>query len=94
MIENQIQIEEVEAPIESFNDAMGDMIKALITKCVPAYTKKGHSRVQNPKEQFISHACKAPLYEGENFSKLRVVLSILNLEATFGWSDASVSASF
>ena len=57
---------------------------------MPTYSKIGHSRERDPKERFIRDACKAPLYEGAKVSKLRAVLSILNLQATFGWSDASV----
>ena len=90
--EKQMQTEEVEAPVEIFDDAMDDMIEALVTNSMPTYSRIGHSREQDLKEQFIRDACKAPLYEGAKVSKLRAVLSILNLQATFGWSDASVSA--
>ena len=89
-----MQIEEVEALIELSNDAMDDMIEALVTNSVPTESNVRHSREQDPKEQFIRDACKAPLYEGAKVSKLRAVLSILNLQATFGWSEASVSALF
>ena len=96
--EKQKQIEEVEAPIEIPDDAMDDMIEALVTNLVPTHSKIGHSREEDPKERCISDACKdackAPLYEGTKNSKLRAVLLILNLQATFGWSDASFSALF
>ena len=87
-----MQTEEVKAPVEIFNDAMDDMIEALVTNSMPTYSRTRHSREQDPKEQIIRDACKAPLYEGAKVSKLRAVLSLLNLQATFGWSDASVYA--
>ena len=65
-----MQIEEVEAPIEILDDAMDDMIEALVTNFVPTDSKIGHSREHNPKEQFIRDAWKAPLYEGAKVLKL------------------------
>ena len=82
--EKQMQMEEVEAPIELSDDAMDDMIEALVTNSVPKRSRRQHSREQDPKEQIIRDTCKAPLYESAKVSKLRVVLSILNLQATFG----------
>lgn len=86
---------DVEAPHEFHDDPMDDMIETLVTNTMQTDTKRGQgSRAQDPKEQFIKNACKEPLYEGAKVSKLRALLSILNLQATFGWSDASVSALF
>ena len=79
-----MQTKEFKAPVEIFDDAMDDMIEALVTNSMPTYSRIGHSREQDPKERFIRDASKAPLYEGAKVSKLRVVLSILNLQATFG----------
>ena len=87
----------VEASHELLDDPMDDMIEALVTNTMPTNTKGGEAsrpHVQDPKEQFIRNACKEPLYQGAKVSKLRALLSILNLQATFGWSDASVSALF
>ena len=57
-----MQTKEVEAPIELPKDDMDDMIEALVTNTMPTDTKIGHSRVQDPKEQFMRDACKALLY--------------------------------
>ena len=51
--EKQMQIEEVEAPIELLDDAMDDMIEALVKNSVPTYSRRGHSREQDPKVRFI-----------------------------------------
>ena len=89
-----MQTKEDEAPIELPNDTMDDMIETLVTNSMPTNIKTGQARVQDPKEQFIRDACKEPLYEGAKVSKLRALLSILSLQETFGWFDASVTALF
>ena len=98
MAENpkRMRSEEVEAPQDFHDEAMDDMIETLVTNAMPTTgTKRGQSsRATDPKEEFIKDACKEPLYEGAKVSKLRALLSILNLQATFGWFDASVSALF
>ena len=40
--EKQMQIEEIEAPIELSDDAMDDIIEVLVTSPVPTYSKIGH----------------------------------------------------
>ena len=86
---------DVEAPHEFHDDPMDDMIETLVTNTMPTDTKRGQgSRAQDPKEQFIKNACKEPLYEGAKVSKLRALLSILNLQETFGWFDGSFTALF
>ena len=92
--EKRMQTEEVEASVELSDDAMDDMIEALVTNSVPTDSRRGHSREQDPEEQFITDACKEPLYECAKVSKLRSLLSILDLQETFGWFDVSVSALF
>ena len=42
--EKQMQIEEVEAPVELLDDAMDDMIEALVTNSMPTYSRMRHSR--------------------------------------------------
>ena len=44
IVEKRMQIEEVEAWIEIFDDSMDDMIEALVTNSMPTYSRIGHSR--------------------------------------------------
>lgn len=43
-------------------------------------------------EDILLNGARSPLYEGASYSVLRSVLEILNLQAVFGWSNASVDA--
>ena len=45
-------------------------------------------------EAAIKEQCNQMLYEGENISKVQVLLSLLNLQIVYGWSNVSVSAFF
>ena len=76
------------------DDAMDEMIEALVENVLPDDANPRESRAHDAKEEFIRKTCKEPLYVGAKVSKLRALLSVLNLQATFGWSDASVSALF
>ena len=43
-------------------------------------------------EQGLLDAARKPLYAGSTYSVLRASLELLNLQAMFGWSSASVDA--
>ena len=45
-----MRTEEVEAAVELPDEAMDDMIEALVTNTMPTDTKIGHSRVHDPRE--------------------------------------------
>lgn len=42
----------------------------------------------------MKHNACTPLYEGSRISCLKTVLELLNLQASFGWSDKSVTELF
>ena len=46
---------------------------------------------QRAEDGLLDAACK-PLYAGSTYSILRASLELLNLQAMFGWSSASVDA--
>lgn len=93
--ESSHEMRHVATVAESVEDAgMEDMIEALVENVLPDEAIPKKSKARDKMEDFVRKTCKEPLYVGANVSKLRTMLSILNLQATFGWSNASVSALF
>ena len=76
------------------DESLEEIIKALVENVLPKEGMPKKSQARDKMEDFVRKACKEPLYVGANVSNLRAMLSILNLEATFGWSTASVLALF
>ena len=70
------------------------MIETLVENVLPGEKMPKKSQARDKMEDFVRKACKEPLHVGANVSKLRAMLSILNLQKTFGWSNASVSTLF
>ena len=60
---------------------MHDMVEAIMEVADP--------RVNDMKEE-----AHIPLYEGSKISHLKTMLLLLNLQASFGWSDKSVTKLF
>lgn len=65
---------------------MDEMIQ---TFCAPSIRQEEEL---SDEDNMMRKLASTPLYEGATMSKLRACLSLLDLQATYGWSDASVSS--
>ena len=61
------------------DDVMDEMIEALVENVLLGDSNHQKSRAHDAKEEFIRQTCKEPLYVGARVSKLRALLSVLNL---------------
>ena len=68
----------LEAP---FEQDMHDMVEAIM-------------EVADPYADDMKEESHIPLYEGSKISRLKMMLLLLNLQASFGWSDKSVTELF
>ena len=99
-MEKQARVQQEETPCrnnvacEIQDDAMDEMIEALVVNVLSDDANPKEGRAHDAKEKFIRDTCKEQLYVGVGVSKLRAFLSMLNLQTTFGWLDASVFALF
>ena len=72
--------------LDMVDEGMDDMMDALFTHT------HIEAHVMSKPERGLRDLHICPLWEGTSMSKLRACLEILNLQATYGWSDTSVSA--
>ena len=70
------------------DDAMDEMIEALVENVLPDDANPRESRAHDAKEEFIRKTCKEPLYAGAKVLIISVKFS------GYLWMDASVSALF
>ena len=68
-------------PVEMLEPEMNDMVEAIFEDTDPI--------ADDMKEE-----ARTALYEGSRISRLKTVLALLNLQASFGWSDKSVTELF
>lgn len=61
------------------DEAMDEMIEALVENVFPDDANPRESRVYDAKEEFIRKTCKESLYVGARVSKFRALLLVLNL---------------
>lgn len=64
-----------------FEPEMDDMVEAIM-------------EATDPVADDIKQEARMPLYEGSRISRLKTLLALLNLQASFGWSDKSVTELF
>ena len=70
--------ENVECDIE--DDAMDNMINVLVENVLPDDINPKRKTIKGAKEEHIrSELCKQPLFPRDKVSKLRALLSVLNL---------------
>ena len=76
------------------NDLLHEMVEDLLAREVDAECEDDCACIDaaQKEEDHLLQAAKSPLYEGCKYSILRASLEILNLQAMFGWSSASVDA--
>ena len=66
-----------------------DLSHAPVTSHLDEEAKNRHEREAEIKEQ-----CNQMLYKGEKVSKVQVLLSLINIQIVYDWSNVSVSALF
>lgn len=76
--------DEVGVP-DTHDEGLDDMMDAFFRP------SKSHVHVMSEFESIMHELQSTPLYDGSSMSKLHACLSILNLQATYGWADTSVS---
>jgi hypothetical protein len=64
-----------------FEPEMDEMVEAIM-------------EATDPVADDIKQEARTPLYEGSRISRLKTLLALLNLQASFGWSDKSVTELF
>ena len=85
--EDQITMEEGIA--DMLHEFLCDDLRHEEAGVLDEESKNKHDREAEIKEQ-----CNQMLYEGTKVSKVRVLLSLLNLQTVYGWSNVSVLALF
>ena len=68
-------------PVEMLEEEMNDMVEAIF-------------EATDPIADDMKQEARTALYEGSRISRLKTVLALLNLQASFGWSDKSVTELF
>ena len=68
-------------PVEMLESEMNDMVEAIFEAI-------------DPIADDMKQEARTALYEGSRISRLKTVLALLNLQASFGWSDKSVTELF
>ncbi len=67
--------------VEMLESEMNDMVEAIF-------------EATDPIADDMKQEARTTLYEGSRISRLKTVLALLNLQASFGWSDKSVTELF
>ena len=79
-------------PIVSHTELVHEDIRHGIEDMIRNLGKDGFQQTHTPLYDKIENDSKKPLYSGcTAFSRLSVVLALVNLKAQFGWSDKSFS---